>query len=111
MSAAWLELRRVLGDAAHVIVESTSLVEMVDPDLYLLVLDPPSKDFKESARRNLARADAVILRAMAEPASAAGMADSLLGGKKKFLLPAGHPASAELLELVRARVLAGSLRR
>ena len=54
-------LQKRISDAHHVIVESNSILRFVEPDLYLTVLDPATKDFKNSAKEFLGRADAVIL--------------------------------------------------
>jgi hypothetical protein len=47
-----------LRPAEWVIIESNSIVEHIDPLLYLVVLDASQTDFKPSARRALDRADA-----------------------------------------------------
>lgn len=52
--------RQILESSEHLIVESNSLMQFFQPDLYLVVLDFSKEDFKESARRYLDRADAVI---------------------------------------------------
>jgi molybdopterin-guanine dinucleotide biosynthesis protein len=54
--------RRDAGAAANVIVESNSLRGLLEPRLYLVVLDPAVEDFKQSARRFLDCADAFVLR-------------------------------------------------
>lgn len=54
-------LRRRLAESENAIIESNSMVEFVQPDLYITVLDPAVEDFKTSARRLFERADAVIL--------------------------------------------------
>jgi hypothetical protein len=54
-------LRRELAGAANVVIESNSVLGFLRPDLYLPVLDFSQKDFKESAREFLDRADAYVL--------------------------------------------------
>jgi hypothetical protein len=54
-------LRRRLAQSENAIIESNSIVEFIQPDLYIVVLDPAVEDFKASARRLFERADAVIL--------------------------------------------------
>jgi hypothetical protein len=44
------------------ILESNSLLQFVQPSLYLAVIDPSRDDFKDSARIVLDRADALVLR-------------------------------------------------
>ncbi len=50
-----------LSRSENAILESNSILEFLEPDLYLTVLDPAVADFKDSARRFLHRADAVLL--------------------------------------------------
>lgn len=57
MTASVATLREILAVHENVVVESNSVLEWIDPDLYLLVA---GRDWKESARRYLARADAVV---------------------------------------------------
>jgi len=54
-------LRRELGRADDVILESNSVLEFLEPDVYLAVLDPAIADFKSSARQYLQQASAVVL--------------------------------------------------
>ena len=51
----------VRNHSRNLIVESNSLVELLAPDLYLVVLDFAQTDFKASSRRLLSRADACVL--------------------------------------------------
>ena len=53
-------LKRRLEHADWVVIESNSILEFVDPLLYLVVVDPSRADFKESAGRWLGRAHALI---------------------------------------------------
>ena len=54
-------IRTELARAANTIVESNSILRFLRPDIYLTVLDPEVEDFKESARRYLDRADAILV--------------------------------------------------
>jgi hypothetical protein len=54
-------LGRRLAESENAIIESNSIVEFIEPDLYITVLDPAVQDFKTSAQRLLERADAVVL--------------------------------------------------
>ena len=42
-------------------MESNSMLRFLRPDVYVSVLDPGTADFKESAKRYLDRADAVVV--------------------------------------------------
>lgn len=55
-------LRKRIAESENAILESNSIVELVEPDLYLTVLDHTVSDFKASALRLLARANAIIVR-------------------------------------------------
>jgi molybdopterin-guanine dinucleotide biosynthesis protein len=55
------EFERAQAEGGNVIVESNSILRFLRPDVFLTVLDPATKDFKESALRYLDRADAVLL--------------------------------------------------
>ena len=61
LAEAMPALREEMNGAQMVIIESNSIMRFVRPALYLTVLDPANKDFKDSAREFLDRADAVLL--------------------------------------------------
>lgn len=54
-------IQRKIAGAENVIIESNSILQFVQPDLYITVLDPATEDFKTSAQKYLGRADAVVL--------------------------------------------------
>jgi hypothetical protein len=54
-------LRKILDQAENVIVESNSVLELVQPDVFLMVLDFSCKDFKPSSLRFMDRADAFVV--------------------------------------------------
>jgi len=64
LAEAMPRVRKILGGAANVIIESNSVLRFVKPDLYLTVLDPQTADFKASAQTFLDRADALLLHAI-----------------------------------------------
>jgi hypothetical protein len=55
------DFRRRVADAVNLIVESNTLLHFMQPDLYLPVLDLSQKDFKDSSREFLSRADAFVV--------------------------------------------------
>ena len=61
LADAMPRVRQTMATARNVILESNSVLNFLEPDLYLTVLDPATRDFKKSAREFLERADAVIL--------------------------------------------------
>jgi hypothetical protein len=69
-------LRRIWENSVNTIVESNSILQFVKPDLYLVVLDFSATDFKDSSRRYLDRADAIVT-VSAERPSWTSVAESL----------------------------------
>jgi hypothetical protein len=61
LAEAMPALRGQIEHSRHVIIESNSVIKFLQPDMYLTVLDPATKDFKTSAQQFLDRASAVIL--------------------------------------------------
>jgi molybdopterin-guanine dinucleotide biosynthesis protein len=96
----WLreEFARAQALGQHVIVESNSILEFVQPDLYLTVIDPTVEDCKESARRYLERADAVLV------AGRSGFSEGTEGGRPRFALRPPEYVTAEVAEFVRERL-------
>jgi hypothetical protein len=97
------------GGPANLILESNTLLQFVKPSLYLMVLDPAKADFKESARLQMDRASAFVLRD-ALPQSAENRENSLswtgvplqlLRGRPQFLQREGEALPGALTETVR----------
>lgn len=66
-------LNPLLSNSGPVIIESNSILEVVEPDYYVLVVDSNQDDVKDSARRFIGDADAVVSCFGAEqPAFTAG---------------------------------------
>jgi hypothetical protein len=102
-------LREALREAAdtdpsapgRVILESNTLLQFLKPSLYLMVLDPSKADFKESARLQMDRASAFVLRQPLHAANSAvpwaGFPIQLLRGKPEFLQREGEALPPDLL--------------
>jgi len=92
------------GEQGRVILESNTLLQFLKPSLYLMVLDPSKADFKESARLQMDRASAFVLRQPLHAADSvvawAGLPPQLLRGKPQFLQREGEPLPQGLLEQV-----------
>jgi hypothetical protein len=54
-------IAKILNQSDNVIMESNSVLELVQPDLFLMVLDFGCQDFKPSSLRFLDRADAFLV--------------------------------------------------
>ncbi|MGH9795685.1 MAG: hypothetical protein ACRD5G_13015 [Candidatus Acidiferrales bacterium] len=93
-------LGEALRDAGNVIIESNSLMDLLRPALYLVVLDPASADFKASARQHLGEADAFILRSELPADAWPDVSPGLLADKPAFQQRLGAPLPAELAEFV-----------
>jgi len=61
LPAAMPVVQGILDQSRNVVIESNRILEYVDPDAYLLALDYSIADFKQSARRFFAQADAYVL--------------------------------------------------
>ena len=61
LAEAMPRIRKELAVAENAVIESNSILRFIRPDIYLSVLDPAISDFKESAKRYLDRADAVLI--------------------------------------------------
>jgi len=94
LGAAMPALHAALAGAEHVILESNSVMEFLQPDLYLAILDPAVNDFKSSARRFLERADACVV--LGESA--------ISGGKPAFHAERGVWLTPEIVSFVRHRL-------
>ena len=101
-------------EPGNLILESNTLLQFWKPSLYLVVLDPAKADFKESARLQLDRASAFVLRdSLPEandgttPLQWTGVPGQLLRDKPQFLQREGEPLPGGLTEAVRV-VLNGS---
>jgi hypothetical protein len=54
-------IRKIVESSGNVIVESNSILELVSPDVFLMLLDFSCEDFKPSSLRFMDRADAFVV--------------------------------------------------
>ncbi len=99
--------QRIAADE-NVIIESNSVLRFLQPDVYLTVLDFAVADFKESARRYLDRADAVVLHDPAgnghnEPAWSQ-VSRAHLEGKHIFYITPPPYITGEIVDFVRQKL-------
>jgi hypothetical protein len=100
-------LKNRIAEKENVICESNSLLRYVKPDLYLVVLDPRTADFKASAREFLEQADAVILHEHSGSGSAWQNASfELVESKPSFRIYPPPYVTPEITAFVRSRLLA-----
>lgn len=94
------ELNRLAGSAGNVIVESNRVLDFLVPALALLVLDPRRGDFKVSARRFLALADALVVRSPMQAHGWPHIDSGLIRSKPCFIQPIGAPMRLAVRQLV-----------
>jgi hypothetical protein len=101
-------LEKILAQSAHVIVESNSVVELIRPDLFLMLLDFTCQDFKPSSLRLIDRADALLMidRGINAPVWE-HVSSGLWEGKPRFLVKPPNYVTAEVAGLVSSRLAAG----
>lgn len=98
LAEAMPRIRQELAAAENAILESNSILDFLEPDLYLTVLDPSVADWKDSARRLLTRADAVLLTAGAQPDL------QIPPGTPQFVIMPPEYVTDEIVNFVRARL-------
>lgn len=104
-------VKKILAQGENAIVESNSVVELVAPDVFLMLLDFSCEDFKASSLRFMERADAfvVIDRGFNGPLwedVARGMWDR----KPQFLVQPPRYVTAAISDFVRGKLSATSAR-
>jgi len=94
-------IEKILAQNANVIMESNSVLELVRPDVFLMLLDFGCEDFKPSSARYLDRADAfvVIDRGINLPLWA-DLARGLWDGKPQFAVKPPRYVTTELAEFI-----------
>ncbi|MGA9967464.1 MAG: hypothetical protein WBQ10_19865 [Terriglobales bacterium] len=101
-------IRRKLAESENVILESNSILKFVRPDIYLMVLDPATADFKRSAQEFLDQADAVILHAPknedGSKAAWTGISLKPVAGRPIFEIRPPEYVTAKIVEFVRALI-------
>jgi hypothetical protein len=99
------EFARVQAMGGSVLVESNRILDFLRPDVYLSVLDTGTADFKESARRSLDRADAVLLVTQEDGNPAwKGVPLKLLEGRPRFQMQPPVYVTPEIASFVRERL-------
>ncbi len=107
LEAAIPELRQALAGDENAILESNSILQFFQPNLYLTVLDPAKKDFKDSARHFLDRADAsLVLEPGLEHSLWEGISLETIQTKPVFSIRKGCYVTPEITDFVESRLLA-----
>lgn len=109
LAEAMPRIEKELAASENAILESNSILEFLRPDLYLTVLDPAVADFKDSARRFLPLADAILLLSPGVPSSGVDP-NGLVAEVPQFPIAAPAYMSDALVEFVRQRVSSAAMR-
>jgi len=98
-------IHRIIETNQHIIFESNSILQFLKPNLYLVVLDFATKDFKLSTLTHLDRADAVIvLESDRKEPQWGGVAPRLWQSKPRFDVRAPHYVTAVIAAFARGRL-------
>jgi len=105
LAEAKATLRKILDQNENVIIESNSVLELLAPDLFLMVLDFSCEDFKPSSLRFMDRADAflVVDRGINGPLWE-DVARGLWDHKPQFLVKPPSYVTTAVCDFVRSRL-------
>jgi hypothetical protein len=105
LARAATTLQKILRQNQHVIVESNSVVGLVQPDVFLMLLDFSCQDFKPSSLRFMDRADAflVIDQGINAPLWD-DVARGLWDGKPQFLVKPPNYVTTAVAAFVRTKL-------
>ncbi|HET7841367.1 MAG TPA: hypothetical protein VFM21_07170 [Terriglobia bacterium] len=105
LAEAFPALEEWLDRSGWVMVESNSILELIDPRVYIAVMDSATRDFKASARKFLGRADAFVLTGSRFNARAwPEIGPQTLEGKPRFAVSSNRFHSEKLCRFVRQKL-------
>ena len=110
LAEAMPTFRQRIHSAKNVILESNSILKFLRPDLYLMVLDPSTADFKTSAREFLDCADAVILHETDVANAWQSVSLKPVAGRPLFCITPPIYVTSEIANFVRAKLSALELK-
>ena len=98
-------LRKILDQSENVIIESNGVLELIEPDLFLMVLDFSCPDFEPSSLRFMDRADAFLI---VDRGFSAPLLDDVARGvwdhKPRFLVKPPAYATTAVCDFVKSRL-------
>lgn len=103
-------IQRKVAEAENVIIESNSILQFVQSDLYVTVLDPETEDFKASAQKHLERADAVVLHENQSPARWRDVETDMFAASPVFRITPPNYVSDDLIAFTADRLGVGAVR-
>ena len=95
LAEAMPRLRRLLSEGGNFIIESNSVIQLLRPDRYILVVDGANPDFKPSCRRVIDRVD-VVADTSGAPWKWDGVPVGMLEKRPRCFVPAPDYFSPEL---------------
>lgn len=104
LAEAMPSVRQILQRTENAIIESNSIMKFLRPDLYLVVLDYATADFKASTLEFLDRASAVLLHQGTDVPTWDRVSLKLIEGKPQFRVRPPEYVSTELAQFVRERM-------
>lgn len=111
LARAQTTLSKITAAGGNLIIESNSVLEFVNPDVFLMVLDFSCGDFKPSSLRFMDRADAFIVidRGMSAPMWE-DVARGLWDQKPQFLVKPPVYVTAAVSDFVKSRLSPAAMR-
>lgn len=111
LARAKTTLSKITASSGNIIIESNSVLEFVNPDVFLMVLDFSCGDFKPSSLRFMDRADAFIVidRGMSAPLWE-DVARGLWDQKPQFLVKPPVYVTAAVSDFVKSRLAPAATR-
>jgi hypothetical protein len=98
-------VRKIIDQSENTIIESNSILEFFDPDIYLVVMDYSVDEFKESTLRFLERANACVVVDRALPAPLwETIAEGIWEDKPRFAVKPPGYGSAALAAFVKEKL-------
>jgi len=98
-------IRKIIQSGENTVAESNSLLQFFKPDLYLVVLDFNTADFKDSSLRYLDRADAlIVVGGQATEPTWNGVSRRLWQAKPRFFVRPPQYITTEIAAFVRGRL-------
>ena len=100
-------IQRKMSEAENVILESNSILQFLQPDLYVTVLDPATEDFKASAQKYLERADGVVLHGTGDSPRWREVNAEMFGGTPVFRIIPPNYVNEDLIAFTADRLGVG----
>jgi hypothetical protein len=103
-------IRKMIDQPGNLIVESNSILELVNPDVFLMLLDFSCEDFKPSSLRFMDRADAFVVVDQGINAPLwEGVARGMWDTKPQFLVKPPVYVTAAMADFVKVKLSGAAL--